>query len=213
MADRQLSQASQALDPPSPSPSTTFNGDKTHQVLCPSRICQVSSLDCESVLDRLAPSYSYSYCYSCSALCPAMPCPILPCHCTGIYAWKHVRVYLCMFACGRCSPIDGTRTQKQTQTQTWMQMQMQLYQVEPKPKSRCRQTSPSIRGHRRHLSRACMLRPMALCHNAVPCPVLPCPALSLSWRLLRSICLVCRHLRAHHIRAHHIFCPLLMATK
>lgn len=35
VADRQLSQASQALDPPSPSPSTTVNGDKTQQVLLP----------------------------------------------------------------------------------------------------------------------------------------------------------------------------------
>lgn len=56
------------------------------------------------------------------------------------------------------------------------QMQMQLCRATPKP--RCRQTSTSTRGHRRHLSRACMLRPTpyAICY-ALPCPALPCPCL------------------------------------
>lgn len=50
---------------------TTADWDKTLQVLCPSRICQVSSLDCESVLDRLTTS---------SPTCSALSCPVLPCH-------------------------------------------------------------------------------------------------------------------------------------
>lgn len=72
----------------------TVNWDKTQQVLCPSRICQVSSLDCESVLDRLAPSS------------PAPPCPAtVSMQSMCVHLWKKqshgldADTYTCTYTC------------------------------------------------------------------------------------------------------------------
>lgn len=139
---------------------TTVDWDKRQQVLCPSRICQVCSLDCESVLDRLAPSPPYS---------------ALPCHCT--YACK---------PCARsslCSPVEDAvpRTGRGHRHTHIDADRCRCSCAGLGPSLGARQTSPSIRGHRRNLSRACMLHPMpyALCpipytSCVVPCPALPC---------------------------------------
>lgn len=148
--DRQLCKLSSSR-PPSPSPSPPLTGTRHSRYFAPPEYVKFP-LWTVSLSLTAGTLLSYS----------ALPLP----------------QYLCTFSCGRRSPINGTPNTDRHRHSQKMQTQMQMQLCRAMPKPRCRQTSPSTRGHRRHLSRACMLRPTpyAICY-ALPCPALPCPCL------------------------------------